>query len=145
MKKSILINCSLLLLTIALAAVSVSAQTLGSYRAEIPFDFTVGNVDYAAGDYAVRLESPNYLATILRLSNGDGKELLVSAVTRNGNPSKDKVAKLVFDRYGEFYVMNRISAPRFAFTAPKTDTKSWMYVSKNLLRKPETVSIVLAR
>jgi len=144
MKKKIL-SYSLLVLAIMLAAVSVQAQTLGAYKAQIPFDFTVEERSYEAGDYKIRVKSPNYLATFLAVSNAKGEELQVIAVMRNGDWSKKDGAYLVFNHNGDQYVLKQITAPGFGFSLPKSKTDITVLYKEGPQPTSDTVSIVLKR
>ena len=143
MKKKMLLSCSLLVLVIMLAGVSTQAQTLGSYDAQIPFDFTVGDNEYEAGDYVIRVKSPNYLATILTVSSAEGLELQATAIAKNGDRSKNDEARLVFDRDGDHYVLKQIVAPRFGFSTRKSSTKTWVTPEDDPQPNTETVSVLL--
>ena len=141
MKKKMLLSCSLLVFAILLAAVPVQAQTLGSYKAQIPFDFAIGDTVYEAGDYGIRVKSPNRLATFLAVSNAKGEVLRVIAVMRNGDWSKKDNAYLVFNKNSDQYVLKRIAAPGFGFSAPKS--KITVEYIADSQPTSDTVSIVL--
>jgi len=128
-----------------LAGVSTQAQTLGSYDAEIPFDFTIGDTAYEAGDYIIRVKSPNYLATVLEVSSAEGLELQSTAITKNGDRSKNDQARLVFDREGDHYSLRQIVAPGFGFSTLKTRELVTVVEEDNPQPDPDTVSIVLKR
>ena len=132
-----------MVLAMLLAAVSVQAQTVRTYQADIPFDFTIGDDTYAAGEFVISLERPNYLADILTIRNPEGDRLQRAAVMKNGNRSETDKTTLVFDRYDDEYVLIQIVSPEFGFSAPKSETATWMTITKNLQQEPETVAIVL--
>lgn len=141
MKKKILLSCSYLLVVIILAAVSASAQT---YQVHIPFDFVSGGKDFDKGDYTIRLKNPTSLATIFSLSNDEGQELQSAAATQNRRVSDNGKAFLVFDRYGDDYVMKQMAAPDFGFWTPKTKrTRTSVKITQNSRPDRETVSIVM--
>ena len=69
-------------------------------QADIPFEFTVGNVKLPKGKYTVRGASDSF--GILRLRSADGQARAV--VHMNSiNGKADESAKLVFRRYGNHY------------------------------------------
>lgn len=142
MKKKILAICSVLVFTVLLTVVSAQAQVRGVYRANIPFDFTVGNKTYEKGDYIFKLKSPNYLATILTIKSKKGREMLVSAVVKNGSTSKNNKTSLVFNRLYNKYVLKKIVAPEFGFNAPKS--KVLARLTRNNRKKLDTISIDLS-
>ena len=143
MKNKILQSCSLLVLTFFLAVVSAQAQASGAYQAEIPFDFTIGNQNYEAGDYIISLKDSTDPATILTVRNKKGRELQANAVMKNGSTSEDDNTKLVFKRYGNKYVLSKIAAPDFGFNAPKS--KVVIRLSKKQKKRAETVSVILKK
>lgn len=91
---------SIVIVSMVLAGSSTQAQSLNS-RANIPFDFVVGDRTLSAGDYAVSSASMN--GTALRIS---GITSTATAV-RLTNPAEGKSdgAKLVFHRYGQRYFL----------------------------------------
>lgn len=143
MKKNVLQIFSFLALIILSAGISIQAQTLGSYRAQIPFDFIVGNKTYEAGEYKVRLDSPNNLATILSVARKNGNDLQRSVVMSNGDRSKNQKTSLLFDYIGDHYVLSEIVAPNFGFNAPKSKNKKRL--AKNSGKATETIAIALIR
>lgn len=143
MKKKVILIFSFLALIILSAGISVQAQTLGSYHAQIPFDFIVGNKTYEAGLYKIRLETPNNLATILSVAKENGSDLQKSAVLSNGDRSKNKKTSLLFDHIGNQYVLSEIVAPDFSFNAPKSKIKKRL--AKNSPKATETVAVGLKK
>ncbi len=134
-----------LALAMLLMVVPAWAQSINSYRAHVPFDFVVGKQTFEAGDYLIRFEHQNALATIFTLSTEEGRELQAAAVMKNGKTSSSERTILVFNRYGDDYVLRQISSPSFGFWAPRVDTATWITVTKNLGKKPETVTVALNR
>ena len=143
MKNKILQSCSLLVLALFLAVVSVQAQANGAYQAEIPFDFMIGNQSYEADDYFISLKDSTDLATILTVRNEKGRELQAKAVMKNGSTSEDDNTRLVFKRYDNKYVLSKIVAPDFGFNAPRS--KVVTRLSKNQKERMETVSVILKK
>ena len=83
-------------------AVAAQAQNNGhrQLRANIPFQFNVGNKTMPAGEYLVRSVSDD--SSVLNLQSRDGKAgamLLMRTVEGKVQPS----AKLTFNRYGNQY------------------------------------------
>jgi hypothetical protein len=143
MKKKMLQITSLLVLAILCAVVSAQAQTITVYTADIDFDFAIGNQNYQAGKYTVHLKRPDKLATILTVRDEKGRALQVTAVMKNGSTSESEDTTLVFNRFGNQYVLDRIAAPDFGFTAP--DSKVIDRLAKNARKRPETVAVILRK
>jgi len=143
--------CSLFVLTVLIGAVSAQAQTMRTFRAyeaHIPFDFTVGNNSYQAGDYTIRLRRifVDNAAFFFTIENAKGEEIRSSVAMRNGNTSKDDTSSIVFDRFGEdryTYVLKQIVSPEFGYSIRTTKTSTSVNVSKNSMPRPETVAVVL--
>ena len=85
-------------------AVAAQAQNNGhrQLRANIPFQFNVGNKIMPAGEYLVRSVSDDSSIVVLNIQSRDGKAgamLLMTTVEGKVQPS----AKLIFNRYGSQY------------------------------------------
>jgi hypothetical protein len=103
MRKQLLPRVTMLGFLLALAAVSVHAQSSDTVTATIPFAFTVGGTNLQAGKYTVKPASGALL-----IQNEDGK----SSVMRMAGPiSKNRASadtRLVFHRYGELYFLSEV-------------------------------------
>jgi hypothetical protein len=83
---------------------SISAQER-AVRANVPFDFTVGNKLVPAGTYTISSESvrsPN----VVVIRNGDQRIAIMSSAFAADNQSKQSV--LVFTRHGDQYFLHEI-------------------------------------
>jgi hypothetical protein len=141
MKKIVLQICFVLGLTVA-AAVSGTAQTSQSYRAHIPFDFTVNNIAMKAGDY--RLGPVAGLADtrglqITNLKNGKGKLLGIAKL--GAAKWGDRTGRLVFTKTAGDYALSNIETPTFVLNVPKIRTN--VKVLTKVTEGSETVSIAL--
>ena len=113
MKKIAWHICSLIGMMFLLTVVSAQAQTTGRYRAHIPFDFTIGQETFQAGDYVIALAKPDSDRTTLRLINRTtGKSWLVATMPKNVS-DKLEAANLVFNRYGDQYFLRQILTPDY--------------------------------
>ena len=90
----------------AFASIEVSAQTLKAVRADVPFDFRVGDKIYPAGVYY--LESISQLNdNLLQLRSFETKKQRLLA-TDDFYTGKQQSPKLVFYRIGEEYYLTNI-------------------------------------
>jgi hypothetical protein len=112
MKKQALKAVTMLVSIIALAfmtALVTNAQSRPALRANVPFDFIVGDKTLAAGEYTVA--SIDQDATGIRVS---GKNNHQNAI-RLSNPVEAKGsnnrAMLTFHRYGEQYFLSQVWMP----------------------------------
>ncbi len=87
----------------AVLALPLCAQVT-TVRADIPFQFAVGNTTLAPGQYAIALQNGSQVAHL------EGSRGLYFASNPAGPYIKWQDAKLVFHRYGDQYFLSRISA-----------------------------------
>lgn len=107
----------------AVFASSGNAQSLGSQtmRANIPFNFTVGDKTLPAGVYTVRIVNPNSDRKALQIRSENGcMSAIIQTLSVNG-PLADH-AKLVFRRYGDryFFAHAQMSGETTSLTATRT-------------------------
>src|SRR4051794_11312427 len=76
------------------------AQSISGFKANVPFEFRIGNIIHTAGEYSVVGTSVG--SNVLLMQNLDrkpGTPMLLSPVQAKSNADSKK-AKLVFHRYG---------------------------------------------
>ena len=78
------------------------AQSNG-VRANVPFDFTVGNDLLPAGTYTIKPQS----AAVIVIKNHDKPIAVLSLVHQDGNKSTNG-GKLTFHKYGDQYFLSEI-------------------------------------
>ncbi len=71
-------------------------------KADVPFDFTVGNKLVPAGTYTISAVSYG----VIEIQNRDAHVAMLSTTTHDANESK--TAKLVFHKYGDQYFLSEI-------------------------------------
>ena|SRR5437899_1346159 len=87
------VSATLFVLVVILAlAGTASAQS--TLRANIPFDFTVGDRHLEKGDYIVHVES-----AVVQLTNVKGSGAM--SLVHTASPERQKQDALVFRRYGD--------------------------------------------
>jgi hypothetical protein len=94
---------SLVLVAATLVFTSTARAQELRVRANIPFDFVVGNTVYAAGTYTIGAATPNSSALLL---DGDTRGFVIPIDCSSNQPSKS--TKLVFDRMGDTYFLHQI-------------------------------------
>ena len=98
------------LLTIAsLAACTGAIAQQPALRADIPFDFTIGNTWMPAGEYTIT--SP--FQHVVQLRSADLAKT-ASIVSLQSNEESRSGSKLVFDKYGDQYFLHRVLCPTTA-------------------------------
>lgn len=143
MKSLIVKISSSLVLAIILMVVSAQAQSLQQYRAQIPFDFKIGKKLYKAGDYIINVRSINQLSAVLSVKNEKTRDLREMAVLTNGSRSLVNKTVLMFDRYGDQYVLTRMVSPDYGLSAPKSKAKT--RIAQKLGKPEESVAVVLVK
>jgi hypothetical protein len=113
MKKQFLGTFAMLSLLLALAALSVQAQSRNSIEVQIPFAFQVGDKTLPAGDYSIKQLSQDTL--LVESTNGDESVVAPAAGRVESNPNaKPGMEKLVFRQYGDQYFLSQVWMTRGA-------------------------------
>ena len=94
---------SLILVAAALLSASTAQAQAIHVKADIPFDFVVGNTVYPAGTYTITPTSES--SNALLLDGGDARALVIPNHCSLTLPSKS--TKLVFDRMGSSYFLSQ--------------------------------------
>ena len=109
MAKQIVKGLTLLMSIVGLAlvsAVAANGQT-GKVSAQVPFDFTVANKDFRAGECHVR--KINSAGNVLLIESADATARLVTLTNGTGPAKGEKMeARLVFHRYGNKYFLSQV-------------------------------------
>ncbi|MGA2048540.1 MAG: hypothetical protein ABSG96_12645 [Terracidiphilus sp.] len=101
---------ALALLAIAsMAACTGAISQQPAIKANIPFDFTVGNNWMPAGEYTI--SSP--MGRFVEIRSADLARTTTVVTTQSHNES-DSGSKLVFDKYGDQYFLHRVLCPSIA-------------------------------
>jgi hypothetical protein len=110
MKNTAIKIMSAVLLTVAFAAASASAQNAKRYTAYIPFDFNIGKVSFAAGEYKISHLNPAQEMGSVLIQSADGK---VGKLTMAGAASQavGTRSELIFNRYDGQYFLAEIITP----------------------------------
>lgn len=106
MKKQLAKGFTMMMWAVALAFVTavVSANGQSPTRANVPFDFTVGETTLAAGNYAIA--SATAAGDCLKITNTKAKGAAVRlTIPLNGEVQH---GKLVFHRYGQRYFLAEV-------------------------------------
>ena len=97
-----------MMLVVGLAACSVcfaQAQNSEHYKTEIPFDFTVGKKQYAAGTYSIEVAGAGQRFFVLRDAGGRNGYFVQATP---GTPIDSRGAVLDFHRSGDQHVLAAI-------------------------------------
>lgn len=131
----------LLLLAVAVAALSVTASAQGfeQHTVRLDFDFKVGEQQLPAGTYAIRVfESDHSGRTLLVRNKATNQHAFLSVIPI----SQDKDAALTFSKYGEQHYLSRIGLGDFAYQAVKSghERKLARQYTAQVVTSPQLVS-----
>ena len=95
-----------------LVSIPAFAQSGGTFRAHIPFDFYINKQKLAAGDYFVT-RPIDTTRSVVRIQNREGKQgtLVLGRVGSFTCDPRGANATLVFKRYGPTYLLSEIRDP----------------------------------
>lgn len=100
------LGCAVLM-TLAAAVASASAQSFTAIRANIPFDFTVGGKTLPAGNYTVQRGNSSSAETLL-IRSVDGKAGAFGLTNAVQARTPSVQTKLIFHRYGNTYFLSEV-------------------------------------
>ena len=90
--------------TLAVATGLVAQEP--AVKANIPFNFTVGETSMPAGEYIISRSDSN----IVKIQSAD-RQHVVFVVNSHSYDEAGATGKVVFDKYGEYYFLRRILSP----------------------------------
>ena len=122
MKKEIYAAVTLLMV-IGIWVVTAEAQSVNgvSIRANIPFEFSVGDKLLPAGEYRIQQVNPSSDVAMLQIANANGEARLLVRVQSMRARNTNRTA-LVFNRYGSNYFLSTLAIEGSvdAWQAPKS-------------------------
>ena len=94
-------------LTITFAAVPAAADSFGSIRVDVPFEFSAGHSVFPAGKYTIQ-PAGVISKGVIRITSEDGKTSgVLLTISAESIESKDETA-LIFHRYGDQYFLFQV-------------------------------------
>jgi len=122
MKKEIYAAATMLML-IGILAVTAEAQSVNgvSIRANIPFEFSVGDKLLPAGEYRIQQVNPSSDVVMLQIANANGEARVLVRVQSMRARDTNRT-ELVFNRYGSSYFLSTLAIEGSvdAWQAPKS-------------------------
>ena len=109
MKRQALTVLAMASLFAMLAVVSVHADSDSEVRADIPFDFIVGNTAYPTGSYAVQYTNQQGVF-VIHIGEDESRRTLLWSNTAPAKSREDNSPKLIFSRYGDQYFLTQVWA-----------------------------------
>jgi hypothetical protein len=111
MQKQILKAATILSLVVALtityAAVPAAADSIGSIRVDIPFEFSAGHGVFPAGKYTIRPAGVNTNG-LIRITSEDGKASVFLSTHHAQSVEPRNESALIFHRYGDQYFLFQV-------------------------------------
>jgi hypothetical protein len=135
MKKIILKITVCLSLVMIFAAASASAQSFRQYKAQIPFDFSVGAKTYPAGEYVINVENKT-VSAVWGLQDEKRRNLESRSLLQSGRRAAG--AALLFTRSGEGYFLAEMVAPDFGFKIQRSKSAARLAGRK----KPAAIALL---
>jgi hypothetical protein len=125
MKREILKSIALLMLTLALAAVTAQAQSANQMKADIPFRFVIGNQTLPAGEYTIRYVNQDSGKTALLFKSRDGRTSRIVNMMTTQRSEPAEMTSIVFNQYGESYFLSEVwtSASSYGLALPKSSAE----------------------
>ena len=105
MKNTIYGFIAILGIFLGFTVASVHAQEPSQVKVDIPFAFSAGKTTLQPGVYSIKRMAGN--SVTLRSEDGKSSVILNAPVTHNSN-DPEAVERLVFNRYGDLYVLSQI-------------------------------------
>ena len=143
MKKQVLWIPLILTVIFASAAVSTHAQTAYSVRADVPFDFIVGNKTIPAGRITANGVSAAMQGS-LSITNPAAGKLALRIGRRVLGARESNQGKLVFHKYGNRYFLAQVCIPGYqAWEVMKSREERSLERDTRLVKnfKPEQVIV----
>ena len=122
MKKQIYTMLTMMVLVGTLAKTAEAQSVNGvSMRANIPFEFSVGDNLLPAGEYRIQQVNPSSDLAVLQIANANGNARVLVRV-RSMRADNTSRTGLVFNRYGSSYFLSTLSIEGSvdAWQAPKS-------------------------
>jgi hypothetical protein len=133
MKTSIVRTLIMLSVSAAIGPLSLLAQ--GPIQFTAPFDFTVGNKNFASGEYRVVAMAPEVLA--IRSRDDRSSQVVIAHASQPKSRQSNSV--LTFNKYGDRYFLSRVSDPNHGWELPKSRVEKEL-IAKRASPAPVTVA-----
>jgi hypothetical protein len=130
----------------AFSIVSAHAQqTVKQYQAKIPFDFSVGQKSYQAGDYVIKISRLSSNGLLLSLEDDNNHKLQSVIVSETDTSSKDEPKLLFYVQENQRY-LSKIFTPEIGLSLGKPKTEKIVTVkNQQPASKPQTIAVIAHR
>ncbi len=100
-----MLNRRFLIPMVALLAAAPVFGQVAKFRANIPFEFRIGNEVLPAGQYDLRIDPADHR---LMVSQIGGETVVVTWALNTQRPSTPAYSSVVFDKYGDTYFLRQV-------------------------------------
>lgn len=137
--KKIISIVSFLAFVFVIAGADVSAQSTTKIDANIPYDFSIGDEQFEAGKYVLRIRKSSGGASVAELRDSRHRVVHESFVMENGDTGSGK-ANLVFDKSGAVARLTQVrtGTKGFTVTDEPSGNRDINLASKKKAKKNET-------
>ena len=112
--KNTIYKLTITVLAAAALALPLAAQAPTTYRADIPFEFTVGKTTMPAGQYTIQTSA----ATPVFLLQSSEAQCFFNSIAKTGYLLTPQSPAVVFNRYGDRYFLSAIKTRSSTREAP---------------------------
>ena len=120
-----------------------ATQAQSILKAEIPFDFAVGNKWLPAGEYQVKPKPDSHGVILIQSQDARSSALAMTIGVTAGKTSD--VGKLVFNRYGEQYFLSKIWTRSSLTGRELTKSRLEREVAAHSLVKPAATAVAVVK
>lgn len=131
-----------LAITIFAAAVltlPLSAQVAATYRADVPFEFAIGNTTLPAGQYNIQTTSGQLI-----LLRGDNGACYFGSILKSGYDAPAQQSALVFNHYGDRYFLSAVKTTNATREAPTSKQELELRNADVSAVRPSQTKVLLA-
>ena len=143
--KKVSLLCAILLVTVVASA---QGQTLGSrVKANIPFDFSIGDKKLPSGEYSVGRVRPNFDDVVLSIEDQGGRSKAIRTSIPVITRDITSKGKLVFHRYGDQYFLYQVwpagatTGRQFVRSRSEREIQENVVANRSVGKTVETVTI----
>lgn len=136
-----------LVATLSLTGAAKAQSSSSRIRANIPFDFIVGNTKLPGGEYLIRRANTNG-DTFVLITSVRGRASIFRVTTAIFTANPNNPVRLVFHRYGDQYFLSEIwpSAGGNGRRIPESskEREARVHISQNVMSKTVETVVVAA-
>jgi hypothetical protein len=127
-----------LVLTLTIGASKANAQIVDGLKANIPFEFHVGDTTFSAGQYRIHMVEDSNLM-VMEISREDGSGSTLFQVEQADAKSTPERSELIFHKYGNEYFLAKLFEEGERSGSGVAKSRYEANVSRNVLQAEERV------